>query len=104
MVLSCWGACRRLMEFGCSFDRARDVPLAAELGREVLLALSVAADVVVVDLPRPDHDLFAALAPSLDAMVLLAESGIRDLAGASAISEHLVRSLSRRMAPPARRR
>jgi secretion/DNA translocation related CpaE-like protein len=75
-----------------SFDRTRDVPLAGELVHEVLLALSVAADVVVVDLPRPDHDIFAALAPSVDAMVLLAGSGIRDLAGASVIAEHLIRA------------
>jgi secretion/DNA translocation related CpaE-like protein len=73
-----------------SFDRSRDVPLAAETVREVLLALSVAADTVVVDLPRPDHEVFAALAPSVDAMVLLAGSGIRDLAGASAIAGHLI--------------
>jgi hypothetical protein len=73
-----------------SFDRARDVPLAAETVREVLLALSVAADTVVVDLPRPDHEVFAALAPSVDAMVLLAGSGIRDLAGASAIAGQLM--------------
>lgn len=73
-----------------SFDRARDVPLGAEIVQEVLRALSVAADVVVVDLPRPDHEIFAAMAPSVDAMVLLAGSGIRDLAGASAIAEHLV--------------
>jgi hypothetical protein len=44
----------------------------------------------VVDLPRPDHEVFAALAPSVDAMVLLAGSGIRDLAGASAIAGHLM--------------
>lgn len=75
-----------------SFDRARDVPLATEIVHEVLLALSVAADVVVVDLPRPDHEIFAALTPSVDAMVLLAGSGIRDLAGASAFSEHLIRA------------
>jgi secretion/DNA translocation related CpaE-like protein len=73
-----------------SFDRARDVPLAAETVREVLLALSVATDTVIVDLPRPDHEIFAALAPSVDAMVLLAGSGIRDLAGASAIAGHLL--------------
>jgi hypothetical protein len=46
----------------------------------------------VVDLPRPDHDIFAALAPCVDAMVLLAGSGIRDLAGASVIAEHLIRA------------
>jgi len=73
-----------------SFDRARDVELGEETFHEVLRALSVAADVVVVDLPRPDHGIFAALAPAMDAMVLLAGSGIRDLAGASAIAEHLV--------------
>ena len=73
-----------------SFDRARDVPLTAEILRDVLLALSSAADLVVVDLPRPDHEIYAALAPSLDAMVLLAGSGIRDLAGASAIAGHLI--------------
>ena len=73
-----------------SFDCARDVPLAAEIFRDVLLALRVAADVVVVDLPRPDHEIFAALAPSVDVMVLLAGSGICDLAGASAIAEHLI--------------
>lgn len=73
-----------------SFDRARDVPLTAEILRDVLLALSSAADLVVVDLPRPDHEFYAALAPSLDAMVLLAGSGIRDLAGASAIVGHLI--------------
>jgi len=73
-----------------SFDRARDVPLAAELVRDVLLALSAAADLVVVDLPRPDHEIFAALAPSIDAMVLLAGSGVCELAGASAIAEHIV--------------
>ena len=75
-----------------SFDRSRDVSLAAEIVREVLLALSVAADVVVIDLPRPDHEIFAALAPSVDAMVLLAGSRICDLAGASAIAEHLIQA------------
>ena len=75
-----------------SFDRARDVLLTAEIAGEVLHALSEAVDVVVVDLPRPDHEIFAALAPSLDALVLLAGSGIRDLAGASAIAEHLIRA------------
>jgi len=77
-----------------SFDRARDVPLSSEIVHEVLLALSLAADIVVVDLPRPDHEIFAALAPSVDAIVLLAGSGIGDLAGASAICEHLVRACS----------
>ena len=75
-----------------SFDRACDVPLTAEIVRQVLLALSAAADVVVVDLPRPDHESFAALAPSVDVMVLLAGSGICDLAGASAIAGHLIRA------------
>jgi secretion/DNA translocation related CpaE-like protein len=72
-----------------SFDRGRDLPPAAETMKEVLEALRAAADVVVIDLPRPDDPMFAALAPSVDAMVLLAGSGIRDLAGASAIAEHL---------------
>jgi len=54
-----------------SFDRARDVPLVAEIVREVLLALSAAADVIVVDLPRPDHEIFAALAPSVSRRVAL---------------------------------
>jgi Mrp family chromosome partitioning ATPase len=76
-----------------SFDRARDVSLASEVLRDVLLALRGAADVVVVDLPRPDHDIFAALAPSVDAMALLAGVGICDLAGASAIAEHLIPGL-----------
>jgi hypothetical protein len=49
-------------------------------------------DVVVIDLPRPDHEIFAALAPSVDSMVLLAGAGIGDLAGASAISQHLTRA------------
>lgn len=75
-----------------SFDRARDVPLAVETMGEVLLALCAAADVVVVDLPRPDDLIFAALAPSVDAIVLLAGPGIRDLAGASAIAEHLTQT------------
>ncbi|MHB8185517.1 MAG: septum site-determining protein Ssd [Dermatophilaceae bacterium] len=75
-----------------SFDRARDVRPGAETVREVLKALSVAVDLVVVDLPRPDHEVFGSLAPALDAMVLLAGSGIRDLAGASAVTEHLIRS------------
>ena len=75
-----------------SFDRARDVRLTAEIVHEVLNALSVAADLVVVDLPRPDHEDFGALAPSVEAMVLLAGSGICDLAGASAIAEHLIRA------------
>jgi secretion/DNA translocation related CpaE-like protein len=74
-----------------SFDRARDVPLAAEILREVLFALRVATDLVVVDLPPPDHEIFAALVPEVDAIVLLAGSGIRDLAGASAIAGHLSR-------------
>lgn len=77
-----------------SFDRARDLPLTTEIVHQVLLALSLAADLVVVDLPRPDHEIFAALAPSVDELVLLAGSGIRDLAGASAISEHLLRTCS----------
>jgi secretion/DNA translocation related CpaE-like protein len=75
-----------------SFDRVRDVPLAPEIVRDVLLALSGATDLVVVDLPHPDHEIFAALAPSVDAMVLLAGSGICDLAGASAIAGHLVQA------------
>jgi secretion/DNA translocation related CpaE-like protein len=73
-----------------SFDRARDVPLAPEIVGDVLLALSAAADVLVADLPSPDHPIFEALVPSVDAMVLLAGSGIRDLAGASAIAGHLI--------------
>ena len=55
----------------------------------MLLALRVGVDVVVVDLPRPDQEIFGALAPSVEAMVLLAGSGICDLAGASAIAQHL---------------
>jgi len=73
-----------------SFDRAHDVSLAAEIVREVHRGLSLAADLVVIDLPPPDHAFFAALAPSVDAMVLLAGSGLRDLAGASAVAGHLV--------------
>jgi hypothetical protein len=57
---------------------------------EVLDKLSVAAD--VVDLPRSDHEIFAALVPSVEAIVLFAGSGIRDLAGASVIAEHLIRA------------
>ena len=77
-----------------SFDRARDVLLAAETTQEALHALSQAVDVVVVDLPSPDHEVFGALVHSLDVVVLLAGSGIRDLAGASAVSEHLIRACS----------
>ena len=77
-----------------SFDRARDVSLTCEIAGEVLLALSLAADVVVVDLPSPDHEFFAALAPSLDSIVLLAGSGICDLAGASAVAGHLIDACS----------
>ena len=75
-----------------SFDRGRDVELSAEILHEALRALSDACDVVVVDLPCPDHGVFAALAPSVETMVLLAGSGICDLAGASAISEYLLRA------------
>jgi secretion/DNA translocation related CpaE-like protein len=75
-----------------SFDRGRDVELGAETAVEVLHALRAAADLVVLDLPRPDHELFRALAPEVDAMVLLAGSGIGDLAGASAIAGHLIRA------------
>jgi len=75
-----------------SFDRARDVQLGAGTVEEVLRALSTAVDLVVVGLPRPDHEVFGALAPAADAIVLLAGSGIGDLAGASAIAEHLVRA------------
>ncbi len=74
-----------------SFDRARDVRLTAEVLHEVLQALSRSADLVVVDLPRPDHEGFCALAPSVETIVLLAGSGICDLAGASAIAAHLIR-------------
>jgi len=72
-----------------SFDRARDVELGAETVQEVLRALIEAADLVVIDLPRPDHQLFGALAPAVETMVLLAGSGICDLAGASAVAGHL---------------
>ena len=75
-----------------SFDRARDVRLNIETVQEVFHAVSLAADLVVVDLPRPDHEIFGALTPGVDAMVLLAGSGICDLAGASAIAEHLIRN------------
>jgi secretion/DNA translocation related CpaE-like protein len=78
-----------------SYDRARDIALTPEIVHEALLALSVASEVVVLDLPRPDHELFGALAPSVDDMILLAGSGIRDLAGASVISEHLTRACPR---------
>ncbi|MEP7034671.1 MAG: septum site-determining protein Ssd [Actinomycetota bacterium] len=73
-----------------SFDRARDVRLSDEVLREVLFALSCAAELVVVDLPRPDHEVFCVLSTSVDAIVLLAGSGICELAGASAIAEHLL--------------
>ena len=73
-----------------SFDRGRDVQLGTEIVHEVLQSLRLTADLVVIDLPRPDHELFGVLAPSVDAMVLLAGSGICDLAGASAIAEHLI--------------
>jgi hypothetical protein len=72
------------------FDRATDVPLAAEIVRDVLFGLSVVVDVVVVDLPRPDREILAALAPTVEVMVLLAGSGIADLAGASAIARYLI--------------
>ena len=75
-----------------SFDRARDVRLRAEIIHEVLYSLRVAADLIVIDLPRPDHEVFGALAPSVDSMVLLAGSGVCDLAGASVIAEHLIRA------------
>jgi secretion/DNA translocation related CpaE-like protein len=75
-----------------SFDRARDVRLGAETVDEVLRALSVAVDLVVVDLPRPDHEIFGGLAAAADGLILLAGSGIRDLAGASAVAEHLIRA------------
>jgi len=81
----------------CSRSTARDVVLAAEIVRDVLTGLSGAADVVVVDLPRPDHEFFAVLAASVDAIVLLARSGMRDLAGSSAIVEDPI-GLSRRVA------
>jgi secretion/DNA translocation related CpaE-like protein len=75
-----------------SFDRARDVELGAETVVEVLHALRAAVDLVVVDLPRPDQEAFGSLAPAVDAVVLLAGSGIGDLAGASAIAGHLIRA------------
>jgi secretion/DNA translocation related CpaE-like protein len=75
-----------------SFDRARDVRLTVEILHEVLAALSRATDLVVIDLPRPDHEVFGAFSPSVDAIVLLAGSGICDLAGASAIAENLIPS------------
>jgi secretion/DNA translocation related CpaE-like protein len=73
-----------------SFDRARDVDLAVETVVEVLHALRANVDLVVLDLPRPDLELFGALAPAVDFIVLMAGSGIGDLAGASAIAGHLV--------------
>ena len=81
MVRSCSGACHRSTAWACSRSTARDEPAAAEVLREVLLALSGAVEVVVVDLSRPDHEIFTALAPSVDAMALLAGAGICDLGG-----------------------
>ena len=75
-----------------SFDRARDLRLSAEIVQEVLHALSRAVDLVVVDLPRPDHEVFCALSPFVDTIVLLAGSGICDLAGASAIAAYVIPS------------
>jgi secretion/DNA translocation related CpaE-like protein len=84
---------RRLPSVGgvgvLSFDRGRDLTLDVEVLREVLLALSSAVDVVVIDLPPPDHEIFATMAPLVDVVLLLAGSGICDLAGASAIAGHL---------------
>lgn len=73
-----------------SFDRERDVPLADEIVREVHGALSASTDLVVIDLPPPDHAIFAALAPSVDVIILLAGSGLGALAGASAVAARLV--------------
>jgi secretion/DNA translocation related CpaE-like protein len=77
-----------------SFDRERDVELGAEIVVEVVHALRDAVDLVVLDLPSPDHDLFRALAPLADSLLLLAGSGIGDLAGASAIAGHLISTCS----------
>jgi hypothetical protein len=64
--------------------------LAAETIREILEAIGAATDVVVIDLPRPDHEIFAALAPSVETMILLAGSGISELAGASAMAPRVL--------------
>ena len=54
------GLLRRLPSVdGVSFGRTRDVPLAAQIVQEVLRGLSGPVDVVVVELPRPDHEIFA---------------------------------------------
>jgi len=74
-----------------SFDRGRDVRLSVEVVSEVTQSLGRAVDLVVVDLPLPDHEMFGGLLPSLDETVLLAGSGICDLAAASTMSAHLIR-------------
>ena len=65
MALRCSRPFRRLTECALWIERATDLPLAAEIVRDVLFGLSVVVDVVVVDLPLPDHEIFAALAPPL---------------------------------------
>lgn len=69
-----------------SFDRYRDVDLAAASITHVLRALTESSDVVVVDLPRTDHPSFHAFAHGVAHLVLLAGRGVRELAGAAAVA------------------
>ena len=72
-----------------SFDRMDDADPTPEAITEVITALAREVELVVIDLPRPDHPLFEPFAAGLDAVVLLTGSGARDLAGVSAVAPHL---------------
>lgn len=69
-----------------SFDRHREVSLEAEVVQEIVSAVARAADLVVLDLPRPGDALFEVWAGLVDAVVLLSGPEARDLAASSCIA------------------
>lgn len=66
-----------------SYDRSRDVELAADPLREVIRAACAASEVVVIDLPQPGSVPFAVCGPILDLVVLVCGRGVAELAAAS---------------------
>jgi secretion/DNA translocation related CpaE-like protein len=72
-----------------SFDRSSDVAPTDEAVHEVLSALVAVVELVVVDLPRPDHPLFDPCMAAVDGVVLLGGSGVRQLAALSAVAPRL---------------
>lgn len=90
MVQGCWDLCRRRRESVSSRSTEHGMFLCRSRPSGTCSLRSALQWMWWWSTSRaPDQEIFGALAPSVEAMVLLAGSGICDLVCASAIAQHL---------------